>query len=133
MTTPSAGPATVAGPADAQRARDERTIGRLLGTTTMLAVTILVVGVVLMAIAGISPLDPAPAFDPASVARDILAFAPEGFLWLGLLVVIATPILRVIAAGLVYARGREWRMLAISIAILIVIATAIVTALATEV
>ena len=68
-----------------------------------------------------------------AVVSAALALEPVGLLWLGLIVVIATPIVRVIAAAVAYARGGERRMLGISIAILAVIAIGIVTALASEV
>lgn len=113
---------------EAQRAADERIIGRLLIVLTYLAVGLLVAGVAAMVVAGISPTDPAPPSDPAA----ILALRPEGILWLGLAAVIATPILRVAAAALAYARRAEWRMLAISIAILVVIAVGVATSLLTE-
>lgn len=117
---------------DARRAADERVIGRLLILVTYLAVGLLVAGVSAMIVAGISPTDPAPTSDPAAILAAIRALRPEGILWLGLTVVIATPILRVIAAALAYARQGEWRMLAISIAILVVIAIGVATSLLTE-
>lgn len=117
---------------EARRAADERVIGRLLILITYLAVGLLVVGVVAMIIAGISPTDPAPTSDPAAIVAAIVALQPEGILWLGLAVVIATPILRVVAAGLSYARRSEWRMLGISVAILVVIAVGVATSLLTE-
>lgn len=117
---------------DAQRAADERVIGRLLILVTYVAVGLLLAGVVAMIVAGISPLDAAPDLDPADIGSAIVALRPEGILWLGLAVVIATPILRVMAAALTYARHAEWRMLAISIAILLVIAAGVATSLLTE-
>lgn len=117
---------------EAQRAADERIIGRLLIVLTYLAVGLLVAGVAAMVVAGISPTDPAPPSDPAAILAAILALRPEGILWLGLAAVIATPILRVAAAALAYARRAEWRMLAISIAILVVIAVGVATSLLTE-
>jgi uncharacterized membrane protein len=56
---------------------------------------------------------------------------PTGFLWLGLLAVIAAPITRVIVALLAYARDRDWLMVGVSTGILLVIAVAIGSALAT--
>lgn len=117
---------------EAQRAADERVIGRLLIVLTYVAVGLLVVGVLAMAVAGISPTDAAPPSDPAAIVAAVLALRPDGILWLGLAAVIATPILRVVAAALAYARRAEWRMLAISIAILVVIALGVATSLLTE-
>ncbi len=64
---------------------------------------------------------------------DLGALWPVGVLWVGLLVVIATPIIRVAAAAVSFARGGEWRMVLIALAILVVIATGVLTALASEV
>jgi len=117
---------------EARRAADERIIGRLLILVTYLAVGLLVAGVIAMIVAGISPTDPAPTSDPGAIVAAVVALRPEGILWLGLTVVIATPILRVFAAALAYTRLAEWRMLAISIAILVVIAVGVATSLLTE-
>jgi len=115
-----------------RRATDERQIGRLIVRMTYLAVALLAVGVASMVATGISPLDAAPALDAAGLVAAIGELRPEGLLWLGLMAVIATPIIRVLAAAVAYARGGEWRMVAISIAILAVIASGVVTTLITE-
>lgn len=116
----------------ARRAADERQIGRLIVRITYLAVALLGVGVVSMVTTGVAPLDAVPALDAAGLIAAIGGLRPEGVLWLGLMAVIATPIIRVLAAAFAYARGAEWRMVAISIAILAVIATGVVTTLITE-
>lgn len=111
----------------------ERLSGRLLIGFTYLAVGLLVVGFVLMIANGISPLDPAPAFDLRELPASLLALDPVAFLWLGLLAVIATPIGRVIVAGIVYAADGDTTMVVISVAILLVIAVAVATAIAVTV
>lgn len=116
----------------ARRAADERQIGRLIVRITYLAVALLGVGVVSMVATGVSPLDAVPTLDAAGLIAAIGGLRPEGVLWLGLMAVIATPIIRVLAAAFAYARGAEWRMVAISIAILAVIASGVVTSLITE-
>jgi uncharacterized membrane protein len=55
---------------------------------------------------------------------------PIGFLWLGLLAVIAAPIARVGVALVAYAREGDRLMVAVSAAILLVIAVAIGSAIA---
>jgi uncharacterized membrane protein len=112
-----------------QAATAEFRIGRLLIAMTYAAVAVLVVGVVLMVGAGISPLDPGPAFDPAELVSQLTSLTPAGFLWLGLVIVIATPIVRVIGAAISFGLTRQWTMVAIAIAILIVIASGVVIAL----
>jgi uncharacterized membrane protein len=110
----------------------ERVIGRLLVVITYLSVACILVGVLLMAKQGISPLDAAPPFDLSTIPADLVALRPSGFLWLGILLVLATPISRVVVAGWGYARRGDRRFLAISIAVLVVIAIGIVTALVAE-
>ena len=106
----------------------ERSIARLLSGGTYLAIALLAIGFALMLVNGISPLDPSPPFDVRQIPADILALRPSGFLWLGLIVVIATPSSRVIASLIGYARDGDRRMVVVATAILVVIATSVVIA-----
>jgi uncharacterized membrane protein len=102
------------------------TIARILTVGTYVSVTLLVVGVAIMAIDGRSPLDlTAAPFDPARIVGDILAARPEGALWLGLVILLATPAARVAASLLGYLRSGERQMVQVSLAILIVIAAGV--------
>jgi uncharacterized membrane protein len=125
-------PSRLAPSVRARRAADERRIGRLLITVTYVAVAILTVGVVAMLAAGISPLDPPPVIDLATIATGVASLRPEAILGVGIVVVVATPIIRVIAAAVTYARSGETRMLLISIAILAVILVGVVSASLTQ-
>jgi uncharacterized membrane protein len=106
----------------------ERTIGRLLIALTYVSVALMGIGVVLMLANGISPLDQGPPLVPADIVPEILALQPAGFLWLGLLIVIAAPIARVVLAAIAYARDRDRTMVLVSIAILAVLAVAVALA-----
>ena len=106
----------------------ERTIARLLTVGTYLSIALLVAGVVLMAIVGIGPLSGGPAFDPATLVGDLAALRPAAFLWLGLIVVIATPSARVAVSGLGYARRGERAMTVVAGLILFVIALSVAVA-----
>jgi uncharacterized membrane protein len=108
----------------------ERALGRMLIALTYVAVTLLVLGVALLAAQGIPPLSGGPQLDISRLAGDLVRFTPEGFLWLGLLAVIATPVIRVVAAGIGYARAGDRALVVVAIAILAVIALSITTALA---
>jgi uncharacterized membrane protein len=108
----------------------DRTLGRLLIVVTYLAVALLTIGVLLMVVSGISPLSGGPRLDPAALVTDLVTLTPAGFLWLGLLAVIATPISRVIAAAVGFARTGDRGMVGVAVAILVVIAVGIATALA---
>ena len=113
------------------RARDlDLTVAAVLNAGTIVAVAILAVGVAAMAITGRSPLEsPFPALDLARLPADIVALRPEGFLWLGLLVVIATPLSRVAASLAGFVRQGERTMVLFSLAILGVVAASVVISL----
>jgi uncharacterized membrane protein len=110
----------------------ERTIGRLLIVVTYAATALLAIGVALMLASGIAPLSGGPRLDVNSLMGDLASIQPAGFLWLGLIVVIATPITRVVAAAVAFARAGEQRMVAVALAIVVVIAISIVTAAAAQ-
>ncbi len=122
-----AGPTPTSSPDEPSRSL-ERTVARLLTVGTYLSIALLVVGVVLMAIAGIGPLSGGPAFDPTTLLGDLAALRPAAFLWLGLIVVIATPSARVAVSGLGYARRGERAMTIVAGLILVVIALSVVIA-----
>jgi uncharacterized membrane protein len=116
----------MAPPPDARTRELELAIARLLNVGALASVLLLATGVILAAAAGISPLDGSvPPFDPAQIVPDILALRPEGFLWLGLVFVIATPASRVIASLIGFASTREWLMALVSLAVLAVIAASV--------
>lgn len=108
----------------------ETRIGRLLGAGTLTAVGLLALGTLLLLVGGGSPLDAAPAFDLGHLAADLAALRPAGLLWLGLAVVIATPVGRVAAALIGYLGTRERAMAAIAALILLVIAAGVVAGMA---
>ncbi len=119
---------------DASRSmRDfEGVIGRLLVGLTYVAVAFLVVGVGLMVASGIGPLDGGPSVDLGRLVADLLAPQPAAFLWLGIGIVLATPIIRVTAAGIAYARQGQWTMVLISGGIIVVIAIGVIVSLSAE-
>ncbi len=108
----------------------ERVIGRLLIGVTYVAGALLAIGVLLMAAGAISPLSGGPRLDPGAIPHDIARLDPSGFLWLGLLAVIATPLTRVVAAAVAFARAGDRELVAVAVAILVVVAAAIGTSLA---
>ena len=115
---------------EAARVTAERQIGRLLILLTYLSVALLVVGVLLLLAAGVSPLDGGPGLDLATLASEVVVLGPAGFLWLGLLAVIVTPISRVVLAAVAYGRAGDWSMVGIAMAIIAIIAIGVGTAVA---
>ena len=112
----------------------EALVARVLHVGTLLAMGLMLVGVVLMVATGIDPLVAGRMpFDPARLLGDILGLRAAGFLWLGVVLVIALPIGRV-ALELAGALARRDRSMAfIAGGILVVVAIAIVVALANPV
>ena len=107
-------------------------IARLLTLGTYASVALLAAGVVAMAVTGRSPREGGPPLDPFRLVPDLLALRPEGFLWLGLLAVIATPSARVLASLVGYLRRRERAMAIVAAAILGIIFLSVVLATITE-
>jgi uncharacterized membrane protein len=103
---------------EARRRIFERRIGRLLIALTYASVVLLLIGVVLMLAAGISPLSSGPPLDPGTLVPGLVALEPAAFLWLGLLAVLATPVSRVVAAAIGFARTGEWMLVAAAVGIL---------------
>jgi uncharacterized membrane protein len=117
---------TVTEPLD-DRERLELRIARLLVLGTYLGVALLAIGIVLMLASGVDPLTtPSVRFDPASIAGDLTALRATGFLWTGVLVLMALPVTRVAIAAVAFARSGDRRMAAIALAVLIVLAISVV-------
>ncbi|HEY7828445.1 MAG TPA: DUF1634 domain-containing protein [Candidatus Limnocylindrales bacterium] len=108
----------------------EQQIGQVLSRGAWLSVILLAIGVAGMAIRGIEPLSsPPPPFDLANLGSAIAGLEPVGFLGLGLVAVIATPVLRVVLALFGYLRVGDRRMAAISLGILAILAASVVIGL----
>jgi uncharacterized membrane protein len=103
----------------------ERSVAWLLTAGTYTSIAFLAAGVVAMAAAGRSPLDMGPRFDLGRVAADIAALRPEGFLWLGVVLVLATPSARVATSLAAYLRLGDRPMAVVSVLILGVIALSV--------
>ncbi len=106
----------------------DRVVARLLTVGTYASVVLLAAGVLAMIATGVSPLDAAPPLDVRAIAADIAALRPAGFLWLGLLVVIATPSARVAASLVGYLRQHDRAMAIVATLILCVIVLSVVLA-----
>jgi uncharacterized membrane protein len=104
----------------------DRTIARLLTVGTYVSIALLAAGVAAMVAGTISPLDRAAGFDLGRLVPDLARLRPEGFLWLGLVVVIGTPSARVLASLLGYVRAGDRIMVLVAALILAVIALSVV-------
>jgi uncharacterized membrane protein len=111
----------------------ELAIARLLFAGSLAGVALLLVGVLLMAAAGIDPTrGSAPPFDPARLVGDVVALRPEGFLWAGIVVLVATPIARVIGELIAFSLRRDRPMVLVAIAVLGIIGLSVAVAIGTE-
>jgi Protein of unknown function (DUF1634). len=109
----------------------EHTIARVLTVGTYVSIGLLVIGLGLMLAAGLGPSG-GPLFDPARTLSDLVGLRPAGFLWLGLIVVVATPAARVGASLVGYARRGEPRMAIVAALILLVIFLSVALAIGLE-
>ena len=127
MTLVRGGAARRGGPASVDL---ETVLGGLLAVGTLIAIFLVAIGVVLMIATGRSPLagDAAP-LNVAAIPGLIVSGRPEGFLWIGLIAAIATPVGRVAGALLGFRRRGERLLAAVAAAILAVIGIAVVLAL----
>jgi uncharacterized membrane protein len=110
----------------------ERSIARLLTAGTYLSVAVLAVGTAMMLASGVEPLGGGPRFDLGLIGDDLVHLRAAGFLWLGLIAVIATPAGRVAASLVGYLRGGERLMAAIAVLILAVIVLSVGLAIGLE-
>ena len=115
-------------PAPPPAADLERSIARLLTIGTYASVALLAIGFVLMLVSGIHPRSGGPPFDPTTLVTDLAALRPAGFLWLGLIAVVATPAARVLASLVGYVRRGERAMAIVATLILVVIALSVALA-----
>ena len=92
-------------------------IGLFASTAAMLA------GVVLAAVRHRALATAAP--DISGVWARIEALRPSGFLALGILILIATPILRVLGSFVVFLYERDWRYAGVTLIVLLVLAASL--------
>jgi uncharacterized membrane protein len=110
----------------------DRAIARLLTYGTYVSVALLGVGALVMFARRIAPLAGGPSFQPELVVDDVVNLRAAGFMWLGLIAVIATPTARVVAALIGFVRWGERTMALVAALILAVITLSVVLAQGVE-
>lgn len=114
-------------------ARLETAAAKLLTWGTRVALLLVLVGVVGMIATGVDPITAVPpAFSLAAIPGEIASLQPTGFLWAGLLVLIALPLGRVVVSGAGFLAAGDRRLALLSGLVLLVIAVSIVAALGLE-
>jgi uncharacterized membrane protein len=104
----------------------DRTVGRLLTIGTNVSVLLLAIGCVLLFVYRIDPLGGGPPLEPGLIVDDITHLRPAGFMWLGLLTLLATPVMRVAVSLAGFVSRRERTMSIVATLILVVIALSVV-------
>jgi len=101
---------------------------------TWTAMVLVIAGVVLMFATGVDPMAHGgiPPYSLTAIPGQLLALEPEGFLWLGITLIIALPIGRVIVAGFGFLAVRDMRLVLISVAVLLVVLVSVVAAMGLE-
>ena len=110
----------------------ERAIARVLTIGPYVSVAVLVVGTAMMLASGVQPLSGGPRFDLGQVGDDLVHLRATGFLWLGLVAVVATPASRVVASLVGYLHDGERLMAVVAVLILAVIALSVGLAIGLE-
>jgi uncharacterized membrane protein len=111
--------------------RLEARLARVLQLGTYVSMALIVTGAALFLLGGGSPLDAGPPLDVGPLLADLAAGRASGFLWLGVLGILATPMLRVLGALIGFVRAGEWRMAGVAAAIVVVVGAGIVAGLLT--
>jgi uncharacterized membrane protein len=109
----------------------ESIIGRMLVIGDYVAMVFILIGVLGMLANSINPMTAIvpTSFDLASIPADIVALRPEGFLWLGIVTVIALPIGRVVFAGVSLLAAGERRLALVAMGVLLVVLVSILAAI----
>jgi uncharacterized membrane protein len=107
----------------------EPALARVLQVGTYASMALIAIGVVLMLATGTSALAGGPPLVVGRIVPDIVAGKAEGFLWLGILGMVATPLLRVIGALVGFWRRGERRMVLVGFLVLVVVAIGVIVGL----
>lgn len=104
----------------------EVALAHVLQLGTCASIGLVAIGSVLLVASGTSPTSGGPPLLLPDIASDVLALRPSGFLWLGIIGVLATPALRVMRALLGFWRRGERSMSWVAVLVLGVIAIGVI-------
>jgi uncharacterized membrane protein len=112
----------------------EQRLGRLLQVGVVAAATVVFIGGVLyLARHGAAPADhkefhgePADLRSPVGIVQSALALQSRGIIQLGLLLLVATPVVRVGFSVVAFARQRDYIFVALTMFVLVVLACSLV-------
>jgi len=129
MKEPSSPPGSVEAKAKIAHLRIEvatlnNIVHKLLIIGLLVSTFLMVFGIVLQIIVG-TPM-PDVMTPPNLIAAGLVALQPASFFTLGLLCLIATPILRVVGSVLIYAFERDWRYTLATLVVLMIVIISLV-------
>jgi uncharacterized membrane protein len=104
----------------------EVALAHVLQLGTYASIGLVAVGSVLLVASGTSPVSGGPPMSLPGIVSDLLALRPAGFLWLGIIGVLATPAVRVLRALLGFWRRGERSMAWVALLVLVVIAIGVI-------
>lgn len=107
---------------EAMRAMLNRRVRQVLVAGMLSSMILLCAGLLWYAVA---PSGSEVTLGPVEAVEAVLEGDPIGLIDLGILFLIATPLLRILTTMAVFAQGGEWRFTLVSLAVLIVILFAI--------
>jgi uncharacterized membrane protein len=107
----------------------EQIVGNLLRAGVLLAATVVAIGGMIYLVRhGSQPIaysvfrgEPDDLRNPIGVAEDALALSGRGVIQLGLLLLVATPVVRVIFTVFAFALERDWTYVVITLCVLAVL------------
>jgi uncharacterized membrane protein len=114
----------------------EQIVGNLLRIGVLLAASVVAIGGVIYLVRhGNQPIaysvfrgEPDDLRNPLGVLHDALAFSGRGIIELGLLLLVATPVARVIFSVFAFAAERDWTYVVITLCVLAVLLYSLVFA-----
>ena len=109
----------------------EALVARILVAGTYLAIGLILIGVLGLVASGTDPLahGAIPPFDLPAIPGDLAGLQPVGFIWAGIVIVMALPVGRVVVAGAGFCAAGERRLALVSVLVVLVVALSIVAAL----
>jgi uncharacterized membrane protein len=107
----------------AQATSLNRNVRYVLYGGMVISLAMMLIGLIAYAI---SPGSPDVALDPIEAVRQVLQGNPVGLLCLGIMFLIVTPLARILVALAEFARAKEWRMVYVSIVVVVIVAIAII-------
>ncbi len=104
-----------------------RPLSLLLLAGLLLATTLMLVGVILAAAGVGSPVPHASSI--SGLPQAVVSLEPGGFFDLGLLVLLATPVARVVMLMISFGRRRAWAFFGMGLAVLVILVLSVVLGL----